>query len=1172
MSTKRSRYFTPRLECLEDRTLLTAYHVTMLGNANTEDLNDATGNSGTLRYIIDTRLAQNAGDRNTIDFQVSGTISLTAALQTIGHSVDIIGPGRDNLTIERNAAAQAQFRIFNFNNALSILVSGLTIQGGRTANQNDGAGVNARFVGNLTIANCEFADNISRGHGGAVAASDTTVVAIYDSSFTDNQANEDGGALSVYARRTFTVSNDTFISNHSRLSGGAISAVTERHGSIVIDRSSFQSNTADTGNGGGVHIGPFVRPNEYLTISRSVFEGNRALEGYGGAVANGDINFGASGIIHNCTMNNNLAALDGGAIYDYENILFLIGNTVTVNEAGRSGGVIYIANINGPGIITSCIVANNTSGQFGPDLIGTFGSWGFNIIGNGADSAGWLAGPILFDSVGTWLNQIDAGLGELGFHGGTSKTHSLLGTSSALNAGNDSYGSGFDQRGYSRSVGSHVDIGAVEMQSGETSLTAPFAYNVAFSVMLNGIVRLPYDGDYTLLDYSGNDPLEVTISAVNGDPGDFGEEIATLEGGTVTLEVDGTFVYVAPTDYVGSDSFTYTVSDGLTTRTGTVTLNIINTIAYDSGYSVLRDDPLTVTAGANGLLMSAFAASGDPITITEVNGSDVNLSEPTATSEGGSVTVEADGSFVYTPDTSFEGDDTFTVTYSDGISSSIATVTIHVVKVLAGNAGFEMLQNDELDVPNLTYVDDLLDFAEDADSDPLTVVEVNGDDGAVSEEIETANGGTVTVEANGEFVYNPPTNWAGDDWFTYTVSDGATGFSTATAIITVIPINNAPVGTSDTVSMLEDVDNVITISDFGFTDPNNTPVNGFLAVKIISLPGAGTLKLDGVAVSVNDFIDVEDIYAELLTFTPATNASGASYSSFTYKVKDDGGTSNGGVDLDATARTMTIDVTAVNDAPVNSVPGSQSLNEDASLVFSSSNGNLISISDIDAGTNTVQVEIGATHGVNSLSGTSGLSFSFSDAEGTGTGDGIADAIMRFRGTLTDINAALAGLTYTPDANYNGSALVSVKTNDLGNTGPNGASHDSDIVITTIASVNDAPTGANNTVYTSQNTDYVFQTSDFGFSDVDANAFLAVKITELPASGTLSWYNGSSWVAVTLDQYVSASDIANGRLKYTPPTSFTGNRTFKFRNQDDGGTANGGIDLDLYDRTMTINVS
>ena len=93
----------------------------------------------------------------------------------------------------------------------------------------------------------------------------------------------------------------------------------------------------------------------------------------------------------------------------------------------------------------------------------------------------------------------------------------------------------------------------------------------------------------------------------------------------------------------------------------------------------------------------------------------------------------------------------------------------------------------------------------------------------------------------------------------------------------------------------------------------------------------------------------------------------------------------------------TLTVTAVNDAPVNHVPGGQSTDEDANLVFSSGNGNQISITDGDG--STIQVTLSAANGSLTLTTTAGVSFSFSDANGIGAGDGSADATMTFRGTL-----------------------------------------------------------------------------------------------------------------------------------------------------------------------------
>ena len=154
-------------------------------------------------------------------------------------------------------------------------------------------------------------------------------------------------------------------------------------------------------------------------------------------------------------------------------------------------------------------------------------------------------------------------------------------------------------------------------------------------------------------------------------------------------------------------------------------------------------------------------------------------------------------------------------------------------------------------------------------------------------------------------------------------------------------------------------------------------------------------------------------------------------------------TANDGTNTGSATRGIT--VTAVNDAPVNIVPGSQSTPLNTALVFSSGTSNQISVTDVDAETNNIQVTLTATNGTLTLSGTSGLSFSFSDANGTGAGDGTADATMTFRGTLTSVNAALNGMTYTPTNAFSGSASVSITSNDLGNTGTGGPLTDSDSV-------------------------------------------------------------------------------------------------------------------------------
>jgi hypothetical protein len=170
-----------------------------------------------------------------------------------------------------------------------------------------------------------------------------------------------------------------------------------------------------------------------------------------------------------------------------------------------------------------------------------------------------------------------------------------------------------------------------------------------------------------------------------------------------------------------------------------------------------------------------------------------------------------------------------------------------------------------------------------------------------------------------------------------------------------------------------------------------------------------------------------------ISFTPVPNANGSAM--ITVTVKDDGGTANGGVDT--FVRTFIVTVNAINDAPVNHVPGSQNAPLNGTLVFSAANSNLISISDVDAGTDPLQVTLKATDGTLTLSGTSGLSFI--------AGDGTGDALMTFTGSIADINAALNGMSNLAF----GSGVIEITTNDLGHNGAGGPLTDIDTIQVTV---------------------------------------------------------------------------------------------------------------------------
>ena len=162
---------------------------------------------------------------------------------------------------------------------------------------------------------------------------------------------------------------------------------------------------------------------------------------------------------------------------------------------------------------------------------------------------------------------------------------------------------------------------------------------------------------------------------------------------------------------------------------------------------------------------------------------------------------------------------------------------------------------------------------------------------------------------------------------TSTDVDGNTGVGASTTI-NLVGVNDAPHGTDTTVTGQEDTALVLNVADFGFTDVD---ANTLVAVKIASLPQTGSLSLDGAAVTAGQFVSAADIAAGKLVYTPAADRSGPALASFGFQVQDAGGTANGGVDLDPVARTLTIDVTAVNDAPVMTAnaPVMATIGEDA---------------------------------------------------------------------------------------------------------------------------------------------------------------------------------------------------------------------------------------------------
>jgi Ca2+-binding RTX toxin-like protein len=189
----------------------------------------------------------------------------------------------------------------------------------------------------------------------------------------------------------------------------------------------------------------------------------------------------------------------------------------------------------------------------------------------------------------------------------------------------------------------------------------------------------------------------------------------------------------------------------------------------------------------------------------------------------------------------------------------------------------------------------------------------NGDALAIMSVQDAVNG---MVQLSGEnVIFTSAIDYHGRASFTYMVADGSGASATARVDLTISSVNDPPHGADTTAATAEDIPFSLTVADFGFSDPNDSPADSLLAVTITSLPANGTLLFNGVTVSAGQSIAVADIGDGALVFQPAPNASGAAYSSFTFQVQDSGGTANGGQDIDPSPNTVTIDVSSVNDPP-----------------------------------------------------------------------------------------------------------------------------------------------------------------------------------------------------------------------------------------------------------------
>lgn len=639
-----------------------------------------------------------------------------------------------------------------------------------------------------------------------------------------------------------------------------------------------------------------------------------------------------------------------------------------------------------------------------------------------------------------------------------------------------------------------------------------------------------------------SDPLTYTIDTSSISP----------ETGTVTLDnaSSGAFTYMPATNFNGTSTFNYTVSDGTdTSNVGTVTINVApiddDPVANDNNFSTYEDTILNETI-----------LTGEPS--TDVDGDNTTISvesQPT----NGNVIVNSDGSFTYTPNSKFVGTDSFTYSVNDGNATgtdAIGTVWIEVLEIgdapVASNV-------------NITTDEDLVVNG--------NMNAIDGDTPVLTYEIDmtsvTPQSGSVTLDdpTTGAFTYTPAPNFNGITTFTYTATDGVSVSNTATVTINVAAIDDEPIVIDD--SYVTDEDTAIT--SVINTGENGVDVDGeTLTFSVVSAPTNGTLVLEE---------------SGNFTYTPAGNYTGTD--SFTYEILD--GNTTG---LNQTG-TINIQINPVNDVPkvedsVHSTYEEVSIDgvvvgsdvENSSLTYSISveplNGVVILDSTTGAftytpntdfiGTDTFNV-IANDGNANSLEATITIevlddtvppiteSDSFTTAEdivlnGSVAGNDINEltasngltyssgSTSSYGGTVTmDTNG---NFTYIPPKDFNGVDTFTYIATDISNI----ASIETTVSIE-VTAVNDAPVSNEDTFVTS-GTNSINGSVAINDSDVDQGDIITYSVVSTTVNGTL----------------VFNSD---GTFTYTPDVGFTGEDTFTYVATDSQGMKSEEI-------TVSISVS
>ncbi|KUJ79146.1 hypothetical protein AVO45_19100 [Ruegeria marisrubri] len=316
------------------------------------------------------------------------------------------------------------------------------------------------------------------------------------------------------------------------------------------------------------------------------------------------------------------------------------------------------------------------------------------------------------------------------------------------------------------------------------------------SIAVNSVNDAPvaFDDNVTTDE---NAPLSGNVLVDNGNGADFDVDGDTLtvalvsgpSNGALTLNTDGTFGYTPDANFIGADSFVYEIDDGNSgsdMATVSIVVNEVNTapIAADDSFTTDEDVVLSGNVLADNGNGADSDADGDPLAVALVSGP-----------SNGALTLNADGTFGYTPDSDFNGSDSFVYSINDGRGGSdTATASIDVNSVNDAPVAVDDNVTTDENVPlsGNVLVDNGNGADFDVDGDTLTVALVSG-----------PSNGALTLNADGTFDYTPDANFIGADSFVYEIDDGNGGSDMATVSVTVNAVSADVYGGDTTDDILQ---------------------------------------------------------------------------------------------------------------------------------------------------------------------------------------------------------------------------------------------------------------------------------------------------------------------------------------------------------------------------------